>query len=234
MPDQPRSADQQFSDSIRQPAPLIGLVGGVGAGKSSVPGAVRQLKLSIIDADRIGHQQLQQPETRQRLVHEFGPQILQPDGQIQRSELAARVFGDCPDNVRALATLNQIVRPGFRAEITRLLNQAPHDVDAVILDAALLLEAGWAAECEKLIFIDTPDEVRERRVAKNRNWSATDLRQREASQWPLHRKREACDVVIDNSGSLEASANQLTQIIQDLLDSRGFAAKQPTPIPPVS
>ena len=211
------AASHHSTSSLHRQPPLVGIVGGVGSGKSSVPRAVSDLRLLIIDADQIGHRQLQIDQIRQQLVQQFGNQILQDDGQISRSALADCVFGDTTAHAVALEQLNRIVRPGIRSEIQRQRAQAPHDVDAIILDAALLLEAGWAADCDLVVFIDTPDELRIHRVAETRHWSADELQRREAAQLPLHRKQEACDITIQNSGSLEASANELSRSIRTLL-----------------
>ncbi len=196
---------------------VVGVVGGVGAGKSSVFRAISGFRLSVVDADRIGHQQLQQAAVRQALVQRFGSSILGENGEIDRRILGSLVFGSTPESQQNLAALNELVRPGIRAEIHRQIQQAPQDVDAVLLDAALLLEAGWAAECDGLIFIDTPLVLRQQRVFLQRGWTADELARREASQWDLAKKRQACGFVVDNSGTLENSAAQFQQHLATIL-----------------
>jgi dephospho-CoA kinase len=197
--------------------PVIGVVGGVGSGKSSVLRAVERLKLQIIDADRIGHEELRKSLIRNRLVQEFGTQILDESGEIHRTTLAGLVFGTTPQSQLNRERLNAIVRPGIRAEIRRQIQQASQDVDAIILDAALLLEAGWAGECDALVFIETPLVLRQERVATHRDWTAEDLARREASQWDLGRKRSACGYLVDNSGTLQDAGRQLTEHLQSIL-----------------
>jgi dephospho-CoA kinase len=196
---------------------VIGIVGGVGSGKSSVISGLAGFSLQIIDADRIGHQLLLRPEIRAALTTHFGPAILNAAGEIHRPALAAIVFGDTPAQQAARETLNQIVRPGIRAEILRQLQHTPPHIDAVILDAALLLESGLDQLCDHLIFIDTPEQLRSRRTTDSRGWSPEELRRRELSQWPLDRKRAACSHSIDNSGSLAAATSQLQQLLQEFL-----------------
>lgn len=196
---------------------VIGVVGGVGSGKSSVFRAISGFRLSVVDADRIGHQQLQQAAVRRALVQRFGSVILGDDGEIDRRTLGSLVFGSTPEAQQNLATLNELVRPGIRAEIHRQIQQAPQDVDAVLLDAALLLEAGWAAECDGLIFIDTPLVLRQQRVFLQRGWTADELARREASQWDLTTKRQACGFIVDNSGTLESAAAQFQQHLATIL-----------------
>lgn len=204
----------------RAKVPVIGIAGGVGAGKSSVVRGVKGLRLSIVDADQAGHHQLRKPEIREQLTRVFGNGIVTQDGEIDRKQLASLVFGTTPEHNQRRELLNQIVRPGIREEIRQQISSAPQDVDAIILDAALLLEAGWAAECDALIYVDTPLELRRERVAKNRGWSAEELQKRESSQWDVERKKAACHFVVDNSGSPESSASQMEQILQTVLQRR--------------
>ena len=91
---------------------------------------------------------------------------------------------------------------------------APQDVDAVIWDAALLLEAGWAEQCNALIFIDTPLSLRQSRVETNRGWTPDEHRRREAAQLSIDAKKERADFVIDNSGSLEAAVRQMETALE--------------------
>jgi dephospho-CoA kinase len=197
--------------------PLVGIVGGVGAGKSSVVRNVKSLRLHFIDADRIGHEQLAVQEIKEQIVNEFGTQVLDSFGNISRPSLAAQVFGDSPQNQQKRQQLNSIVHPAIRSEILRQINVAPQDVDAIILDAALLLEAGWADECDAVIFIDTSLEQRQKRVADTRGWSAEELHRREASQLSLEEKRRRSDFVVDNSGEISVAAHQMEEALIKVL-----------------
>jgi dephospho-CoA kinase len=196
---------------------VIGIVGGVGSGKSSIVAGLSGFQLQIIDADQIGHQQLLLPHVRDALVEHFGPQILAASGEILRPALAALVFGDTAAQEASRKTLNQIVRPGIRKEILQQLQNIPPQIDAVVLDAALLLEAGLDQLCDLLIFIDTPEPLRRQRTAATRGWSAEELHRRERSQWPLEQKRAACSHSIDNSGSFSDTVTQLQQILLQFL-----------------
>ncbi|MGV2338154.1 MAG UNVERIFIED_CONTAM: dephospho-CoA kinase [Planctomycetaceae bacterium] len=128
--------------------PVIGIVGGVGSGKSSIVAGLSGFHLQIIDADQIGHRQLLLPHVRSALVDHFGPQILAESGEIHRPALAKLVFGDTAAQQASRETLNQIVRPGIRNEILQQLQNVPPQIDAVVLDAALLLESGLDQLCE--------------------------------------------------------------------------------------
>lgn len=189
----------------------------MGAGKSSVVRNVKSLRLHFIDADRIGHEQLAVQEIKEQIVNEFGTQVLDSFGNISRPSLAAQVFGDSPQNQQKRQQLNSIVHPAIRSEILRQINAAPQDVDAIILDAALLLEAGWADECDAVIFIDTSLEQRQKRVADTRGWSAEELHRREASQLSLEEKRRRSDFVVDNSGEISVAAHQMEEALIKVL-----------------
>ncbi len=103
------------------------------------------------------------------------------------------------------------IRSLMERKIRELRRQA--NVEAILLDAAVLLEAGWNDLCDVVVFIDTPEADRIARVQAGRGWSAAELAKREASQWPLPRKRAAADSVIDNSNSVDDAARQLELVI---------------------
>lgn len=178
---------------------------------------VSSLHLHVVDADRIGHDQLTVPEIRDRIVSVFGPQVLDEKGAISRPHLAAEVFGDCSEQQHRRQQLNAIVHPAIRKEMRRQINAASQDADAIILDAALLLEAGWADECDAVIFIDTTLEQRRKRVADTRGWSSEEHARRESSQWSLEKKRQFCQFVIGNSGSPEAASQQMEQTLKTIV-----------------
>jgi dephospho-CoA kinase len=206
-------SSESTSESSVARVPLVGIVGGVGAGKSSVVRNVKSLQLHFIDADRIGHEQLTVKKIKDQIVKTFGTQVLDSSGDISRPDLAAQVFGDSSEKQDKRKQLNTIVHPAIRSEIRRQINSAPQDADAIILDAALLLEAGWADECNAVIFIDTSLEQRRKRVAETRGWSAEELQRREASQLSLEEKRRRSDFCVDNSGDISVAAHQMEQAL---------------------
>ena len=194
--------------TIPPPSPLIGVVGGVGSGKSTLARAVgERWRLPVLDGDAAGHAALREPAVKTALHDRFGPAIFFTRGslareEVDRSKLAARVFGDDPGRRAALADLEAIVHPVIRrnllAEAADLLASG---YEAVLLDAAVLLEGGWREFCWKVVFVEVPRAERLRRVAA-RGWDAAELDRREASQWPPDRKRAACDAAVNNAGPL--------------------------------
>ena len=200
--------------------PVVGIVGGVGAGKSSVVRQLNTLRLFIIDADQIGHDVLRRADIRDDLVAAFGAAILNSTGAIDRQKVARLVFGTSAEHGHRRQTLNRIVHPRIHEEISSQLEQAPEDTDVIILDAALLLEAGWASSCDAVIFIDTPVELRRQRVLENRGWSADEHARREATQMALSQKRAASRFIVDNSGTPEIAASQMEQALRRLIQEK--------------
>ena len=210
----------------------MGLIGGVGSGKSSVARrfqAISRCPVAVIDADQLGHQVLQLPTVKERLLQRFGATIFDSQGDISRSSLGRLVFGEDLTAIQARHDLEAIVHP----EIRNLAEQSIHDlrqqqqVELIVLDAAVLLEAGWKDACDLVVFVDTPEADRIARVHANRGWSAEELAKREASQWPLPRKRAAADAVIDNSKDVDDAARNLEQVIQQTVKNRNPWLERP-------
>lgn len=191
--------------------PVLGLLGGIGSGKSRVADSLARHGGWVIRADQLGHQALRQPEIAQRVVERFGAGVLDEQGQIVRSRVAAIVFGD-PAELRAL---EEIVHPwigqAIREEVARA--QANPAARFIVLDAAVMLEAGWHKVCQRLVFVDVPAELRQERLARQRGWSAEQVRERESAQMPLTEKAARADHVLDNSGTTE----ELDRQVQELL-----------------
>ena len=125
------------------------------------------------------------------------------------------MFGSDAAAQDARRDLEAIVHPEIRSLIERQISELRRqaNVEAIVLDAAVLLEAGWNDLCDVVVFIDTPQADRIARVHAGRGWSAAQLAQREASQWPLPRKRAAADAVLDNSNSVDDAAKKLNELL---------------------
>ncbi len=144
------------------------------------------------------------------------------DGNVSRPSLADVVFGDSVKHKQSRAELNEILHPKIRKEIRRQIALTNQDasIEAIILDAALLLETGWDHECDTVVFVDVPRPIRERRVTENRGWTPEELTKREKNQLPLKEKKSRCDHSIDNGGALNDAAEALEAILNTLLSSR--------------
>ena len=203
-----------MSDAPRR-VPVIGLVGGVGCGKSHLARLLHEKHpIEIVEGDVAGHQVLTEPAVKQRLRAAFGEGVFTKEGEVNRSQIGRLVFGSGPQQQAARKKLEEIVHPRISEILARqvALARSRPDVEAVILDAAILLEAGWRYLCDAVVFIDTPLENRLERVTKSRGWSRDQLRSREESQFPLDRKRKEADHVVDNSGDEQIALSQLESV----------------------
>lgn len=202
--------------------PVVGLVGGIGSGKSSVAAALsRRMKTLVLDADQSGHAALREPAIRERLIARFGSQILNPQGNIDRRSLATLVFGPTAAHRTARTELEGIVQPWIRRDLETRLEAARRTdtVEVILLDAPVLLESGWDEICDAVAYIDTPLEMRLARV-EARGWDAEELLRREQNQMPLDEKRGRSDVVIPNAGEIERAAETLEQFVRERLSGR--------------
>ena len=184
---------------------VVGIVGGVASGKSEVTRHLQHLGAHVIHADAIGHEVLRETEVIDILRNRFGDQILNPDtGQIERSKVAAIVFGEEPTAISNRRFLESVTHPRIRERIRESLNhaRANPDLDMIVLDVPLLIESGWIDSCDRVVFVDSPLDIRRER-AKQRGWSETQFDAREASQVDIEKKRDAATDCLDNSGSLE-------------------------------
>jgi dephospho-CoA kinase len=200
--------------------PIIGLVGGIGSGKSTVADEFKRHSGTVIAADALGHEALRQPSIRDAVVRRWGPGILAADGTIDRKRLAAEVFSSSEGRKQLEALVFPWIEERVRAAVAEA--DASPETRFVLLDAAVMLEAGWGDVCDHLVFVDVPRAERLRRLVENRGWTEAELTAREAAQLPLSEKQARCDFVIDNSGPLAALGPQVERILA------GGAADRPT------
>jgi dephospho-CoA kinase len=178
---------------------VIGVVGAIGAGKSAAARAMAARGGAAVDADRLGHDALERPDVKAAAVARWGTGVLKPDGTADRRAIAAVVFAD-PAERRALEAL---VYPVIQERVADAVAAAQADpaVRFVVLDAAVMLEAGWHDRCDRILYVDAPPAVRLARVAARSGWTAADLAAREAAQMPAAEKRRRADAVIENAGT---------------------------------
>jgi dephospho-CoA kinase len=201
---------------VARTVPVLGLVGGVGSGKSFVAAALAARRsVAVIAADPIGHDVLRAPEVKTQLRRVFGSEVFAPDGEIDRPRLGALVFGDEPPTQVRRKQLEAITHPEITREVQRRIAalQEQPGLEAIVIDAALLLEAGWRTLCDRVVFVESLESDRQERVARSRGWSPGELARREASQWPLERKRAASDAVVQNTGSTQA-VDELERLLE--------------------
>jgi dephospho-CoA kinase len=185
---------------------LIGLIGNLGSGKSTVRQMLEQLGARGIDADALAHVVMQRgTPTWRAIVNAFGTDILTYDGRINRRTLGARVFA----NTSALHELETIVHPAVSTLTKELLRETPQPV--VVIEAVKLIEAGMNQWCDALWAVTCAPAFQIERVMRTRSISAEEARARIAAQGALDDKLRLADVVIDNSQDLAATREQVTR-----------------------
>lgn len=186
---------------------VMGLIGGIGSGKSEVAAELAQRGARVIVADDLGHQALRQPNIKQQLLQRWGPEICDDQGEIDRRKVAALVFA----NPTERQALEAVVFPFIEHGIDEQIAQAESDpaVRFIVLDAAILLETGWGRRCDWIIYVHAPRRQRLERLWQKRGWDEKEVRQRSKVQWPLTDKVTRAHFVVDNSGSLSGLAHQI-------------------------
>ena len=195
----------------------LGLLGGIASGKSLVAKKLQDLGAVVLDADRAGHEMLRLPNVKDAARDRWSASIFGSDGEIERKRLAAIVFAPTDDGRRELAYLEKLTHPQIGRRLQDQLNLLRQQgVQVAVLDAPVMLKAGWDRFCDQIWFIDAPYEVRLKR-AKSRGWTEAEFRDRELAQEPVERKRELADLVLDNSGEVEYTERQIERFWHSLI-----------------
>ena len=186
---------------------VIGIIGGIASGKSFVSKILESFGALRIDADQLGHQVLAEKETIQRIRNTWGDRVFDSSGNVCRSELAAIVFNFHSE----LQKLEQITHPRIESLIRQTLSQKAVNYPAAIIDAPVMIKAGWHRHCDKLVFVDCP---RQRRLdrALERGWTREMFDQRENSQTSLEHKKALATDVVQNSEDSDQIRSQLLEL----------------------
>tara|TARA_B100001123_G_scaffold249577_1_gene278632 strand:- start:3717 stop:4319 length:603 start_codon:yes stop_codon:yes gene_type:complete len=178
----------------------IGLTGGMGSGKTEASRILSDLGADIIYADEVGHRAyLQNTETWQELVANFGEDILQADGEIDRRKLGAIVFSDREH----LDKLNSIVHPRMYRMLQEMLRGfSENGAKVVVLEAAILIEADWLSLVDEVWAIEVPELVAVERIKLRTGLEEEEIRKRLRSQLTNEDRSKKADQVIDNSGDI--------------------------------
>jgi dephospho-CoA kinase len=215
----------------------VGLTGGIASGKSAVGEMFVALGARLVQADRIAHELMSpgQPVYNE-VVRHFGGSILNPDLSVNRAKLAEAAFGKSNDDngktslphASRIQELNRIVHPAvLRAQeewMEEMGRQNPHAV--VIVEAALILEAGAAQSFDRLVVVTCSDEQRIARFSARQKLSleaaAKEVERRMAAQLPEQEKVKAADYVIDNSGTLDHTREQVSEVWEKLSSAKAL------------
>jgi dephospho-CoA kinase len=191
------SASADSRDRYGSPVRMVGLTGGIGAGKSAVAKRLAELGAVVIDSDALAREVVEPgTEGLAEVVTAFGPDVVRSDGALDRPALGRIVFAD----PAARARLEGIVHPRVRARSAEIVAAA--DPDAVVVnDVPLLVESGLQGAYEMVIVVEAAESVRVARLVADRGMTESDIRARIAAQATDEQRRAVADVVIVNDGS---------------------------------
>ncbi|MFZ8998330.1 MAG: dephospho-CoA kinase [Ilumatobacteraceae bacterium] len=200
---------------------LVGLTGGIGSGKSTVAGLLRELGAVVVDADQVARD-LQAPDSPllAEMAERFGQHILRVDGSLDRAVVASIVFGESDSARRARADLNAITHPAIQREIAARIAAVVGSDRIVVLDHPLLGEHP-RDDLSALIVVDVPTEIAVDRLVTHRGMAEVDARNRIASQISREERRQRATHVIDNSGDEVALRQQVAEVWRQLSRLRG-------------
>jgi dephospho-CoA kinase len=200
---------------------LVGLTGGIGAGKSTVARLLAERGAIVIDADTIVRE-LQRPGTDvfRAIVERFGSDVVKPDGSLDRERLAGIVFRD--DEARS--ALNAIVHPAVYAVMSERIAQLKDGDRVVVLDIPLLAEAGGGEGMDAVVVVEAGEDARVARVQAERGLDPEDVRARMAAQASSEQREALADVVIRNDGPVEDLRAQVDALWEQLRARRGASA----------
>jgi dephospho-CoA kinase len=197
----------------------IGLTGGIASGKSTVSAMLKELGVTVIDADKV-YAGLSEKGNRvwQAVRSEFGEQYFLPDGQMDRKAMAALVFSD----ERARRKLNQLTHPIVKDEIESMLDQIEKNQcpDLVAVDVPLLFESGWDKWMDEVWLVYIPQRLQIERLMRRNDLTREEALLRIQSQMDIETKRELAHRVIDNSRSRNHTFAQVQSILKEVRQRR--------------
>ncbi len=196
---------------------IIGILGGVCSGKSTVAAQLVRLGCGLIDADEIAHEVIEQEHIADEIVKAFGPGVCDSNGRIDRTRLGERVF----ESKTTVEMLNSIIHPPVLARCEELLSalNEHRQIKAIALDMPLLVEVGWKKRCDKLIFVACREDIKAQRTAKKGvSWKNLQ-KKRENFQISLDMKNKIADYIVENNSDLSTMSNQVIKIFTTIINN---------------
>jgi len=185
---------------------VIGLTGNIGCGKTTVAHMFEDLGVEVIEADRIGHQLLEKEKIKKRVVSISTESILNGKGNISRKKLRNLIFND----KKKLELLNSILHPLMVKEIKKKIRMSRSNL--IIVDAAVLLEAGWDSLVDKILVVTTSYHTQLKRIKDQSDFSPVEIKGIMEAQLPQSEKIKRADFVIENEGSIDKTRQQVRKL----------------------
>jgi dephospho-CoA kinase len=204
--------------------PIIGIAGGIAAGKTFIAQLFAEAGCMVISSDEIVRQAYKDPIIIAQIKKWWGLMVFSPGGEIDRAAVARKIFS-MPEERRRL---EQLIHPYANQIRERMMQQAAADpqVKAFVWDTPLLFETGLDKLCDKVVFVDVPRETRLKRVHESRGWGPTELEERENLQMSLDNKRGISDYVIVNTADADSARGQVRDTLTRILAE---TQQQPAP-----
>lgn len=191
---------------------IIGLTGSIASGKSTVAEMLAAHHLPIVDADLIARQVVAPgSETLAKIAQAFGADVIAEDGSMDRAKVGAIIFHD--EKMRQV--LNEIIHPAIRAEMLRQRDEyIANGAKVVIMDIPLLFESKLQHFVEKILVVSVSEDVQLNRLMARNGFTEEEARARIATQMPVREKAQLADAVIQNDGTIEATAKQVDTLLR--------------------
>jgi dephospho-CoA kinase len=210
-----RSRRGSIGKGVRRKKPIIGLCGGVGAGKSRVAAEFARLGCLVVDSDKLNHEVLLQADVLQVLQSWWGQGVMTAEGKPDRRRIADIIFADADQKRRLEGFLHPLILTRQEAMITAVEDNPA--VKAIVIDSPLLIESQLDRQCDSIVFVEADEVRRLERLRRERGWTAEEVTRREGWQTPLVEKRSRATFVVDNDGPVERLRPQVADILQTIL-----------------
>lgn len=189
---------------------IIGLTGGIGSGKSTVANYIASKGIPVYIADEEAKKIMEQEDIKNKIQNLFSESILNEDNTLNRKKIADLVFKD----PKKLKELNTIIHPEVQLHFKNWLNEHKN-VPYIIKEVAILFETGGNKDCDKVILITAPEELRIERAMKRDNLNRAEIVNRIQNQLPEYKKEKLSDYVIHNI-NLETTFNEINTVLKKI------------------
>ena len=186
---------------------ILGLTGGIATGKSTVSHIFKNSNVPVIDADIIARQVVEpKSETLKMIINKFGEKYLMENGALNRKKLGKLVFNDGV----ALEKLNGVIHPAIRKEIlAQIQSYRKSGSPLIVLDMPLLFEENYQTICDAVMVVFVPEITQLKRLINRDGLTSDEAQLRIKAQWPIQKKKDLADFVIDNSTTVAVTRGQV-------------------------